>query len=35
VRHRAAPSFWKEYNALKAEVRKLADNSFEILKKDP
>jgi hypothetical protein len=35
VRHRAAPSFWQEYNALDADLRKLADKSFEILKKDP
>jgi hypothetical protein len=35
VRHRAAPSFWREYNALHPEIRKLADKSFEILKKDP
>ena len=33
--HRAAPSFWQEYNALDADIRKLADKSFEILKKDP
>jgi uncharacterized protein len=31
VRHRAAPSFWQEYNALDADLRKLADKSFEIL----
>jgi hypothetical protein len=35
VRHRAAPSFWQEYNALDEDVRKLADRLFEILKKDP
>ena len=31
----ALPSFWQEYKALDADVRKLADRSFEILKKDP
>lgn len=35
MRHRAAHSFWQEYNALDEDVRKLADKSFEILKKDP
>jgi hypothetical protein len=35
VRHRAAPSFWQEYNALDEDVRKIADKSFEILKNDP
>ena len=35
MRHRATPSFWQEYNALDADILKLADKSFEILKKDP
>jgi len=35
VRHRAAPSFWEAYHALEPDVRKLADKSFEVLKKDP
>jgi hypothetical protein len=35
VRHRAAPSFWEAYNALDVDVRKLAEKSFGILKKDP
>jgi len=35
VKHRAAPSFWEGYNALDPEVRKLADKSFEVFKKDP
>lgn len=35
MRHRASPSFWQEYNALDADLRNLADKSFEILKKDP
>jgi hypothetical protein len=35
VRHRAAPSFWQGYNALKPDIRKLADKSFEILKENP
>ena len=34
MKHRAAASFWQEYNALDADVRKLADKSFEILKQD-
>jgi hypothetical protein len=33
--HRAAPSFWQEYNALDEDVRKLPTSRFEILKKDP
>jgi len=35
VIHRAAPSFWEEYNALEPDTRKIADKSFEVLKQDP
>ena len=34
MKHRASPEFWKCYRRLPAEVRKLADQSYELLKKD-
>ena len=35
MKHRAAPSFWEAYHALEPHIRKIADRSFEVLKKDP
>ncbi len=35
VSHHADPSFWKCYDRLPANVRKLADANFALLKKDP
>ena len=35
MRHRASPSFRREYNALDADIRKLADKSFQLFKNDP
>lgn len=32
---RAAPSFWEGYNALEPNIQKLANRSFEVLKRDP
>lgn len=34
VRHRASPKFWKFYEKLPKEIQKLADESFELLKRD-
>jgi hypothetical protein len=34
VRHRATPRFWRCYDALPDEVRRLADQSYELLKRD-
>lgn len=33
--HRAAPDFWARYKALPANLRRLADRSFALLKRDP
>jgi hypothetical protein len=33
--HRASPDFWALYEELPAQVRKLADKSFALLKADP
>ena len=35
VRHRANPKFWKFHEQLPAEIQELADQNFEILKRDP
>jgi hypothetical protein len=35
LRHFAAPEFWHHYRQLPAEVRRLADQKFELLKGDP
>jgi hypothetical protein len=35
VRHRANPKFWRFYEQLPSEVRKLADENFALLKRDP
>lgn len=35
MRHYASPGFWKLYGRLPADVRELADKSFELLKSDP
>jgi hypothetical protein len=35
VRHHATPAFWRLYDALPAEVRELANKSFELLRNDP
>jgi len=32
--HRTAPSFWNVYDALPADVRRLADENFKLLKID-
>jgi hypothetical protein len=35
VIHRAAPAFWKYYDALPAKARESANKAFELLKVDP
>jgi hypothetical protein len=34
VNHRASPRFWRCYESLPEDVRKLADKSFELLKEN-
>ena len=34
MRHRANPKFWRFYEQLPAEVQKLADANFALLKQD-
>jgi hypothetical protein len=33
--HRATPQFWRLYDQLPEEARRLADRSFSLLKKNP
>ena len=33
--HLTTPDFWRDYNALPAEVRELADKNFALLREDP
>ena len=35
MKHLASRRFWAEYERLPAQVRELADKSFELLKSDP
>lgn len=35
MKHHASSRFWALYEALPAEVRELADNSYALLKNDP
>jgi hypothetical protein len=35
VKHTASARFWKAYAALPAQVRRLADSNFELLKSNP
>jgi hypothetical protein len=35
VKHRANPKFWRFYEQLPQEVRKLADANFALLKRNP
>ena len=35
MKHAASPRFWKAYEALPANVRRLADANFKLLKGDP
>ena len=35
MKHFTTTHFWKAYDALPAEVRKLADKDFELVKDDP
>ncbi len=33
--HRTAPSFWHFYGMLPADIKRLADENFKLLKADP
>lgn len=35
MRHSASSSFWTSYHALPESVQRLADRSYEVLKRDP
>ena len=35
MNHRATPRFWRCYEALPEEIRRVADRSFDLLKRDP
>lgn len=35
MRHRASTKFWKFYEELPKNIQELADESFELLKRDP
>jgi len=35
VRHRANPRFWRSYARLPLNIQRVADDSFETLKRDP
>ncbi len=35
MRHRASPKFWRFYEQLPAEVQRLAEAHFALLKRDP
>lgn len=35
MKHYASPAFWARYQALPAEIRRLADKNFELLNTDP
>lgn len=35
MNHRATPKFWRRYHRLPAEVRRLADECFALLRQDP
>lgn len=34
MNHHASPRFWARYNALPQDVRRLADATYDLLKKD-
>ena len=35
MRHRANPKFWRFYEQLSADIQRLADENYELLKADP
>lgn len=35
MKHSASPKFWTAYEALPASIRTLADENFDLLKRDP
>lgn len=35
MRHQATPRFWQAYDELPAEIQQLADQNYELLKRDP
>jgi hypothetical protein len=35
LNHTASPDFWDEYNSLPADIQKLADKNYALLKANP
>ncbi|RXT23616.1 hypothetical protein B5P46_16780 [Rhizobium leguminosarum] len=35
MKHHATPAFWEAYDRLPEQIRKLADENFDLLKQDP
>jgi hypothetical protein len=35
MRHFTSPRFWRQYSGLPANVRRLADKNFDLLKQNP
>ncbi|ANL66760.1 hypothetical protein AMC82_CH03140 [Rhizobium phaseoli] len=35
MKHHATASFWEAYDGLPEQIRKLADENFDLLKQDP
>jgi len=35
MRHFTTPRFWKQYEELPSEIRRLADKNFDLLKRNP
>jgi len=35
LKHHATPRFWRAYDALPPEIRRLADEKYALLKQDP
>lgn len=35
MKHRASPRFWQYYDKLPKSIQRLADENYEILKRDP
>jgi hypothetical protein len=35
LKHYAAPDFWAKYRALPAQVQRMADKTFALMKSDP
>jgi hypothetical protein len=35
VRHQATPKFWASYRQLPGDIQRLADDSYQVLRRDP